>query len=1020
MMDPDYGMAALGTPTYSTTPMTSSQQQQTQQQSLSSSPVPLKRTRAKRSCDFCRQRKSKCDADISSPCTNCKAWGYTCEFQTVRKKRGPPSVYVDNLEKRCKKMESLLMQLTNTTIKDLEQNDFRPTHQRNISDPAVVSDSSSDDDDDDEGGGSYSPGQQQQQHDADDEGSIVNRLDRLDIHDYDSIKYTGQSAGLELLDQDLFKSKPYIAWPGRRDMVLQMMADDQLMVVRTEKSATTGKLDTRLDVGLSITSALPDSTMATATGAGATVTATNKPSKSLVDQMVKLYFTHLHISLPIINKARFLQLYQSQSTKLPKVLLHAMLAVAFRFAAHHSLLPTKTTATTTTLMEHHSDYYFRKVMKQLRDTARSRLCHVQAGLLATLYLDMDGDDVASIQWHTLGKAIRMAQDLGLHRSCDNWQLPPSEIETRHRVFYACYALDRWIGARAGKPLTILDRDFDTTLPSMYEISDTDDTGANKNKLPNTTSEQQQQQPKQPIYRAFVLWVKLSEILGRVLKALYAPSAKKSNSNANLDDPMILVVFDRRLKHWQSLLEETVDGTTLPLVQSVGLQIYYNTVLLLLRRPFLSLSKYLTLEQLVTESREISLKVASDIFHLVEQNSILLSATNDNTQYFGSSYLLPTCYIYAMFLSSLAHLAIVLQDRTNVEKRQALWSSIDLIQSHQRLCASRRALEILHMLVTLHEIQTIENHNNNNHGNDLKSIKLEKSYDDGFYLHNDSFYIPPGQQRDPASSLSDFHNNNHHLPPQQQHHQQQYQQHYMIPAPTIVESEMPKTHWFQRYVNTSVVGGVPTEIQHEVQSDLSQQQQQQQQQSHYPYTYPPVSAPAQGSATTPMTLHRSMHTNQHNNNNSNNGQPMFYSPYIPNLTSSSASASSSASPSMSCTVTTTTTPHYSSGGAELSTITATTTSSSNGTHDAQHTSLPYDHDHHHHHHHHSNTSDTLLLAPTSVLQHDTPTVVATAAATAATPSTLSPSNLNWHDWQYYVNQHHHQSTPHSFTTPSSSN
>ena len=33
----------------------------------------LKRTRAKRSCDFCRKRKSRCDADTSIPCSNCKA-----------------------------------------------------------------------------------------------------------------------------------------------------------------------------------------------------------------------------------------------------------------------------------------------------------------------------------------------------------------------------------------------------------------------------------------------------------------------------------------------------------------------------------------------------------------------------------------------------------------------------------------------------------------------------------------------------------------------------------------------------------------------------------------------------------------------------------------------------------------------------------------------------------------------------------------------------------------------------------
>lgn len=262
------------------------------------------------------------------------------------------------------------------------------------------------------------------------------------------------------------------------------------------------------------------------------------------------YFTHLHTSLPIINKHRFLHLYNTHSPALPKVLFQAVLAVAFRFASHHSLIS----------ITGHGDHFFRKVMKHLRDPARSRLCHVQAGLLATLYLDMEDGDVESIQWHTLGKAIRMAQDLGLHRSCDQWHLlPASEIETRHRVFYACYALDRWIGARAGKPLTILDRDFDTTLPSMYEVVD-------HPPLQEGGAKKQENAPKLPVYRAFVLWVKLAEIVGRVLKALYAPSAKKANSNANLDDPMILVVFDRRLKHWYGLLEEQVDGMPLPLAQ----------------------------------------------------------------------------------------------------------------------------------------------------------------------------------------------------------------------------------------------------------------------------------------------------------------------------------------------------------------------------------------------------------------------------------------------------------------------
>lgn len=39
--------------------------------------IPLKRTRAKRSCDFCRKRKARCDADHTIPCSNCKAVKYT-------------------------------------------------------------------------------------------------------------------------------------------------------------------------------------------------------------------------------------------------------------------------------------------------------------------------------------------------------------------------------------------------------------------------------------------------------------------------------------------------------------------------------------------------------------------------------------------------------------------------------------------------------------------------------------------------------------------------------------------------------------------------------------------------------------------------------------------------------------------------------------------------------------------------------------------------------------------------------
>jgi hypothetical protein len=237
--------------------------------------------------------------------------------------------------------------------------------------------------------------------------------------------------------------------------------------------------------------------------------------------------------LPIVNKPKFLQQYHHSGP--PNILLQAVFALTFRFASNHFPELIKDA-------REFGDMYFRKVMKRLRDSARSRLCHVQAALLMSLYLDTEEGDVESIQWCTVGSAIRMAQDLGLHRSCTNWNIPRSEIETRHRVFYCCYVMDRWLGARAGKPLTILDRDFDTDMPSPYEVfDDAEPSGP-------------------PMYRSFILLINLSEILGRVLKALYAPNAKKSNTNAGLDDPTILVVFEKRLQQWKASMNTPFEGT----------------------------------------------------------------------------------------------------------------------------------------------------------------------------------------------------------------------------------------------------------------------------------------------------------------------------------------------------------------------------------------------------------------------------------------------------------------------------
>lgn len=85
---------------------------------------------------------------------------------------------------------------------------------------------------------------------------------------------------------------------------------------------------------------------------------------------------------------------------------------------------------------------------------------------------------------------------------------------------------------------------------MYNSSNSDATPhANGTNSPDAADHNDE-----PIYLAFIHLIKLSEMLGRILKALYAPKAKYANHNAGIDDPTILLVFDRRLNHWKATLD----------------------------------------------------------------------------------------------------------------------------------------------------------------------------------------------------------------------------------------------------------------------------------------------------------------------------------------------------------------------------------------------------------------------------------------------------------------------------------
>lgn len=79
-------------------------------------------------------------------------------------------------------------------------------------------------------------------------------------------------------------------------------------------------------------------------------------------------------------------------------------------------------------------------------------------------------------WAYTGMAVRMAQDLGMHRAADGWArvgmgrlFGVRELQERRRIWWGCIVLDGYVSAYIGRPLAIFERDYDTHLPSVEEV-----------------------------------------------------------------------------------------------------------------------------------------------------------------------------------------------------------------------------------------------------------------------------------------------------------------------------------------------------------------------------------------------------------------------------------------------------------------------------------------------------------------------------------------------------------------------
>lgn len=219
----------------------------------------------------------------------------------------------------------------------------------------------------------------------------------------------------------------------------------------------------------------------------------------VAEKLVNTYFEKLGFLFPVVTKSEFLHMSSP-----PPLMLYAICGIAAlsREVPKEVLSVIKIT--------------INGIFRNVDVLSNSNINNVKSLLIMSLHSDIHGTtavQAGSRYWNRVGSAVRMAQDLGLHRDAskrDDVDDDAFFLEQKRRIWGCCVTADRCVSISLGHPLAIDLTDCDVRLPSPYEIL----------RYPSDL-------PAVPgVDRPFGFnteMLKLSILFGRVMKTIYSPT-----------------------------------------------------------------------------------------------------------------------------------------------------------------------------------------------------------------------------------------------------------------------------------------------------------------------------------------------------------------------------------------------------------------------------------------------------------------------------------------------------------------
>ncbi|CCM05389.1 uncharacterized protein FIBRA_07605 [Fibroporia radiculosa] len=449
------------------------------------------------------------------------------------------------------------------------------------------------------------------------------------------------------------------------------------------------------------------------------------PDQATQELLLDLYWTYVHPALPIVQKWTFMEDFRSggalsadspyseasdsaspgpssRKRRVPTLLLLAMFSIAARYSsATSSDVPPPQEGSIWTAGERYLED-----AKVILDSsyAASRPSTCQA-LLLMGYREV-GIGAMAQAWLYIGMAVRMAQDLGLHKSAEKWSsvgrtlFNGTELQERRRIWYGCVVMDKYVSAYIGRPVTVFERDFDTELP-IVDGSEEPDLWSPHPSAPLLDDSVEPNFPAVTpvacrVVSCFSESAKLSIILSMIMQGLYAIKPKcYRQAEFSRHEELLSKWYLDLPDHLR--FDPAAPKSPAPLPHVLTLHMQYWCTVLLLHRPFIRhLASDSSSRPLSSSSKDSDMRANS------RQNyDICVQAANHITSIvsvYVENYTAKRASVYLcyyVFTAAVMHVSTLMAYPDDAQARVCLNKCMDVLKRMRILWGSAwRALELL--------------------------------------------------------------------------------------------------------------------------------------------------------------------------------------------------------------------------------------------------------------------------------------------------------------------------------------